>query len=101
MVQAVEGSDNREFTLTSQGSEAAPISVRVLDVDGEVRFEGLPDELKEFLGNFNAEEMLENPVVVVKSIIRMQAMLTHGMGGLFNMIADEDWPAGQADEEQK
>ena len=58
--------------------------------DGEdgtqVLYNGLPDDLKEFLVNFSNDELLQNPLNVLRSIIRMQAMITGGMGGLIDAI---------------
>ena len=58
--------------------------------DGEdgtqVLYNGLPDDLKEFLVNFSNDELLQNPLNVLRSIIRMQAMITGGMRGLIDAI---------------
>lgn len=47
------------------------ITVKEAGDDGLVHFEGLPEELQEFLFNYSNEELLQDPVTVVKSIIRM------------------------------
>ena len=52
----------------------------------QVLYNGLPDDLKEFLVNFSNDELLQNPLNVLRSIIRMQAMITGGMGGLIDAI---------------
>ena len=61
--------------------------------DGEdgtqVLYNGLPEELKEFVVNFSNDELLQNPLNVLRSIIRMKAMITGGMGGLLETIDDD------------
>ena len=86
-------SDGRVLNLISQVSNTSFIVTIVEESDGEdgtkVLYNGLPEELKEFLVNFNNDELLQNPKNVLRSIIRMQAMITGGMGGLIEAI-DQD-----------
>ena len=53
-------------------------------------YTGLPEELTEYLFNYTNEELLHNPIDIVKSIIRMQAVIKGGMGGLIAMIDNDD-----------
>ena len=43
----------------------------VQEGDDLVYYQGLPEELQEFLFNYSNEELLQDPVNVVQSIIRM------------------------------
>ena len=63
-------------------------NAKVVTIHGASQF-ALPEDLKEFLVNFNNDELLQNPKNVLRSIIRMQAMITGGMGGLIEAI-DQD-----------
>ena len=57
--------------------------------EARVKYTGLPDDLQEFLVNYRSEELLANPVEIVRSIIRMQAMLTGGMNQLLHTIDND------------
>ena len=69
-------SDGRVLKLISQASNTDYIVTIVEENnDGEegtrVLYNGLPEDLKEFLVNFNNDELLQNPKNVLRSIIRM------------------------------
>ena len=52
-------------------------------------YHGLPEMLAEYLSNYSNEELLQNPIDIVRSIIRMHAMLKGGIGGLISAIDDD------------
>ena len=52
-------------------------------------YEGLPEDLAEYLSNYTNEELLQNPIDIVRSLIRMKAVLKGGMGGLISAIDDD------------
>ena len=68
-------SDGRVLKLISQASNTDYI-VTIVEENNEdegprVLYNGLPEDLKEFLVNFNNDELLQNPKNVLRSIIRM------------------------------
>lgn len=68
-------SDGRVLKLISQASNTDYI-VTIVEESNEdegtrVLYNGLPEDLKEFLVNFNNDELLQNPKNVLRSIIRM------------------------------
>ena len=65
------------------------ILVQITEEDDEVQYENLPEELQELLFNYSKEELLQDPVTVVKSIIRMQAALQGGRRALVDQLDEE------------
>ena len=68
--------------------------VEELEGEGEgaeqvIKYHGLPEILAEYLQNYSNEELLFNPIGIVRSIIRMHALLKGGMGGLISVIDDD------------
>ena len=61
-------------------------------------YHGLPEILAEYLSNYSNEELLQNPIDIVRSIIRMHAMLKGGMGGLISVIDDDADELPEVDE---
>ena len=53
-------------------------------------YHGLPEILAEYLSNYSNEELLENPIDIVRSIIRMHAVLKGGIGGLISVLDDDE-----------
>ena len=47
------------------------ITIEESKEDGGVKFEGLPEDLAQYLFNYSDEELLQDPVTVLRSIIRM------------------------------
>ena len=58
-------------------------------ITGAVRYDGIPEPLREFLFNYSNEELAREPINVVKSIIRMQAILTKGSPLVLDMQQDQ------------
>ena len=54
-----------------------------------IKYVNLPEELQELLFNYSKEELLQDPVTVVKSIIRMQAALQGGRRALVDQLDEE------------
>ena len=103
VVQA-EDTDQKVLNMTAQGSDDV-ITIRVemqemLDQDSiliashdttyqqgfRVIYNGLPQELQEYLINYNNEQLLKNPLEIVNSIIRMHAVVQGGLNELLNVI---------------
>ena len=67
-------------------------SLEVGHLEGfKVLYTGLPEELQQYLINYTNEELLARPLDIVRSIIRMHALvLGGGMNELMDVIADND-----------
>ena len=60
----------RQITIEKQGSEELMI-IDVEETVDRVEYRGLPEELKAFLINYTRDELLNEPLSIVTSIIRM------------------------------
>ena len=89
-VSEAPDSGGKVLNLTSLGTSTVHTVTIVEESDEangtQVLYNGLPEELKEYLVNYSSDELLQNPLTVLRSIIRMQAMITGGMNRLIEVI---------------
>ena len=51
-----------------------------------MEYNGLPADLRDYLSNYSNEELLQDPNVIIRSIIRIHAVIQGGMGGLIEAV---------------